>query len=124
MVRRACLRASSSTKNRGPTPRELSTVPTAAAARILFHRPGDAEAEEPTVQQLGCARRGNARYAAPWLAPSFDLSAGVPWLTSAVFYVTWPEQNLAAPVSVPRRHWVGPRPSRSGVRGMETASFV
>src|SRR5262245_3481880 len=61
MVRRACLRASSGTKNRGATPSELSTVPTAAAARIVFHRPGDAEAEESTVKQLagGASRRGN-----------------------------------------------------------------
>src|SRR5262245_5444100 len=60
MVRRACFRASSGTKNRGATPRELSTVPTAAAARIVFHRPGDAEAEESTVKQLasGASKRG------------------------------------------------------------------
>src|SRR5215467_2716914 len=52
MVRRARFYTASGPDDRGATPGQLSTIPTAAAARIVFHRAGDAEAEEPTVQQL------------------------------------------------------------------------
>src|SRR5262245_4906138 len=52
MVRRARLYTTSGPDDGGATPGQLSTIPTASAARIVFNRAGDAEVEEPTVQQL------------------------------------------------------------------------
>src|SRR5262245_13288398 len=68
MVRRARLCAASGPDRRGAAPRQLSTVPAASATRIVFHRAGDAETEEPTVQQLAGGARANLRLASP--APS------------------------------------------------------
>src|SRR5262245_60700537 len=106
MVRRARLYTTSGPDDRGATPGQLSTIPTASAARIVFNRAGDAEIEEPAVQQL--------------VKLAVTLTGRGSGATSLV---TWPEQNPATPVLVPRRHWAGPRPSRPVACGKEMSSF-